>query len=179
MIDKELEKKIRQTKEFMQLWVKFHEMYKSALKQDSISPQEESDFLETKSLIARKYQVLKSLFGAGDHYDDRTFDVISQILSLKGVSSISDISLTKIENDWHNSYILLNRLLGDLESRHDALRQVNPVSAALSRLSENPLANFIILIGLIFFFYYLYIVLIQAPQESRGGGKIEFKEESR
>ena len=175
MIDKELEKKIRQTKEFMQLWMKFHELFKSALKSDSISQQEEDDFLETKSKIARRYEALKNSIGPDSHYDDRTFDVISQVLSLKSVVSVSDISLGKIESDWHNSYILLNRLLGDLESQKEDIRRVNPITALIRRLSGNPMINLILLIVIIVSCYYAYTTFLTAQRGVAGPGVIEFQ----
>src|SRR3972149_6376919 len=86
MIDKELEKKIKQIKEFMELWVKFHELYKSATKNRVISPDEEKAFLETKSLIARKYQALMDNLNIEPTAEDKTMDIISQVLSLETVS---------------------------------------------------------------------------------------------
>ena len=65
MVSKDLELKIKRVKEFMQLWIKFHDLYKDALSDGVITPEEESNFLETKSLIARKYQALKELLGKG------------------------------------------------------------------------------------------------------------------
>lgn len=147
MINRELELKIKRLKEFMQLWVKFHDMYKDAISRDTISSKEESIFLETKSLIARKYQTLKEHLGIASSYEDKTFDVISQLLSLKGVAAISDLSLHKLEKDWHDSYILLNRLLGELESRQESLRKITRTSFIIKKLSVNPLTW--ILLGII------------------------------
>ena len=83
MIDRAIEDKIKKTKEFMELWVKFHNLYKEALKKETIDPQDENTFLETKSLIARKYQALTDLLGMSPSIEqDKTFDVVSQVLSL-------------------------------------------------------------------------------------------------
>ncbi|NQT90220.1 MAG: hypothetical protein HQ558_03100 [Candidatus Omnitrophica bacterium] len=108
---------IEGTKEFMELWVKFHQSYKEAMGKTSITPDEEKAFLEAKSLIARKFQTLADSINIDRSTTDRTFDVINQILSLKSISTLSDQTLKKIENDWHESYISLNRLLGHLEAQ--------------------------------------------------------------
>lgn len=153
MVDRELELKIKRVKDFIQLWIKFHSMYKDALSRDTITPKEEEDFLETKSLIARKYQALKDFLGISTSYEDKTFDVVSQLLSLKSVATISDLSLTKIENDWHNSYILLNKILGELEGKQDSIRKISWLGLKISRLTSNPVFNLTAIIVLIILAY--------------------------
>jgi hypothetical protein len=174
MIDKNLESKIKRVKEFTQLWIKFHDMYKNAVNRETITPEEEKAFLETKSLIARKYQALKEYLGVSSSYDDRTFDVISQLLSLKGVATTSDLSLHKIENDWHNSYIVLNKLLGELEAKEENLRRVSRTKVFLQGLAGSPFINLVLLIIVILAIYMVlkYMGAVQEPAK----GKIEFKE---
>lgn len=112
---------IGKTKEFMELWVKFHQIYKEAMEKTSITPEEEELFLQTKSIVARKFQVLADSMSMDRATIERTYDVIGQILSLKNISALSEQVLKKIENDWHESYISLNRLLGHLEVQKDTL----------------------------------------------------------
>lgn len=112
---------IGKTKEFMELWVKFHQIYKEAMGKSSITPEEEELFLQTKSIVARKFQILADSMSIDRTTIERTYDVIGQILSLKNISALSEQVLKKIENDWHESYISLNRLLGHLEAQKDTL----------------------------------------------------------
>ena len=177
MRDKGLELKIKWLKEFMQLWIKFHDMYKNAVSRDTISPEEEKAFLETKSLIARKYQALKDSLEIGSSYDDKTFDVISQVLSLKGVAAISDLSLHKIENDWHNSYIQLNKLLGELEGKQDALRKVSWLGRFANKLSQSPYFNLFLSVIIILGIYLVVNYIQKASRtEPEVKGKIEFQQ---
>jgi len=174
MRDKNLESKIKHLKDFMQLWIKFHDMYKNAINRETITPEDEDAFLETKSLIARKYQALKDYLDIDSSYEDRTFDVISQILSLKSVAAISDLSLHKIENDWHSSYIVLNKLLGELEGRQESLQRVSRTGAILREMAGSPLINLILLIIVILAIY----MVLNYMQKSSGGEQkptIEFK----
>lgn len=116
MVDKITLSKIEHIKEFLELWMKFHQLYKSAFDKQSITKEEEDNFLQTKSLIARRYQILMDELELKPTVEDKTMDVIGAILSLEGVSNISDLHLKKLENDWHNSFLFLNRLLGKLEA---------------------------------------------------------------
>lgn len=179
MIDRNLESKVKHLKDFMQLWLKFHDMYKSAINRETITPEEENAFLETKSLIARRYQALKDYLGMNSSYDDRTFDVISQILSLKSVAATSDLSLHKIENDWHTSYIVLNKLLGELEGRQESLRKVSRTRLFLRSLATSPFINLVLLIIVILAIYFVLNYMqknaaVTAVTEPRA--TIEFKE---
>lgn len=128
MVNPELEEKIKKTKEFMELWIKFRELYTKALKKEAIHAEEEMAFLETKSLIARKYQALMDRVGMEPSMEDKTFDVVSQVLSLQGVSSLSDIQTQEIEKGWHRSFMFLNKLLGTLENQKETLAHVSPLS---------------------------------------------------
>ena len=134
MINPELEEKIKKTKEFMELWLKFHELYTGALKKEAIHAEEEMAFLETKSLIARKYQALMDRLGMEPSMDDKTFDVVSQLLSLQGVSSISDVQIQEIETGWHRSFMFLNKLLGTLENQKETLARISPLSIWIPRV---------------------------------------------
>ena len=107
---------LNKTKEFMQLWMKFHQLYEQSMDKTAIDPEEEKAFLETKSIIARKFQTLSDSMPIDRLTIDRTYDILNQILSLKSISTMSEHTLKKIENDWHQSYISLNRLLGHLEA---------------------------------------------------------------
>ena len=175
MIDRNLESKIKHLKDFMQLWIKFHDMYKSAINRETITPEEESAFLETKSLIARKYQALKDYLDMNSSYDDRTFDVISQILSLKSVAATSDLSLHKIENDWHSSYIVLNKLMGELEGRQENLRKVSRTRLFLRELATSPFINLVLLIIVILAIYVVLNYMQKNSVSVEPKPTIEFK----
>ena len=106
---------IIKTKEFIELWKKFNAIYKEAMGKSTITEEEEALFLETKSIVARKFQILADSFSIDRHTVDRTYDVIGSILSLRSISTLSEPTLKKLESDWHEAYISLNRLLGHLE----------------------------------------------------------------
>ena len=134
MIDREIEEKIKKSKEFMELWIKFHNLYKEALKDKVVDPEEEKAFLETKSLIARKYQALTDLLKITPSTEDKTIDVISQVLSLQSISTLSDVQLEEIDNGWHHSNIFLNKLLGSLENRKETVSKINPLSVLIPKI---------------------------------------------
>lgn len=108
---------LNRIKEFIELWRKFNQIYKEAMNNKAITEEEEELFLETKSMVARKFQGLVDSMAIERAAIDRTYDVINQIISLRSVSALSEEALRRIDNDWHQSYISLNRLLGHLETQ--------------------------------------------------------------
>ena len=109
---------LNRTKEFIELWKKFNQIYKAAMNNRAITEEEEELFLETKSVVARKFQSLVDSLALERATIDRTYDVINQIISLKSMPALPEEALRRIDNDWHQTYISLNRLLGHLEMQN-------------------------------------------------------------
>ena len=154
MIDKILEVRIKHLNEFVNLWTTFYEMYKRAANQQNFTEDEEKNFLELKSILARKYQGLMDALGIKPTAEDRTFDVISQVMSLKGITTLSPLQTQKLENDWHNSYITLNKILGSLENRKDNLAKISVAGVFLKRLISNPMFMLILIMIIIYILYF-------------------------
>ena len=155
MIDKALENRIKKVNEFIQLWASFYAIYKRSAAQQSFTEEEEKNFLELKSSLARKYQGLMDSLGLKPTAEDRTFDVISQIMSLKSISMLSPLQMEKLENDWHHSYITLNKVMGSLENQKQELVKINVFGQRCKRLLTNPFFSLALIIIVISFLYYV------------------------
>ncbi|MCP4649942.1 MAG: hypothetical protein GY853_07695 [PVC group bacterium] len=161
MIDQDLENKIAQIKAFIELWENFYQSYKQAITQPSFTEEDEKNFLELKSSLARKYQGLMDSLGLKPTAEDRTFDVISQVMSLKNITTLSPLQMQKLENDWHNSYITLNKIMGSLENRRDELAKISVVKESLKKFFTNPFFALILIITIIYFLYYVVTTVIK------------------
>lgn len=169
MTDPNLEKKIKQTKEFVELWLKFRQLYRSAIGKSKILPEEEKIFLETKTLIARRYQSLIEALGVKPSVDDRTFDVIKDVLSLERVTTMSDDQMQRIENDWHNSLIIFNQILGGLENKKEELANISSFTKIGKNLSEISWGKvFVVLVAVILFAAIIKLNLIEKIIEQLG-----------
>ena len=155
MIDKVLESKIKQLREFIDLWASFYELYKRAASQQDFTEEEERNFLELKSSLARKYQALMDALGIKPTAEDRTFDVISQVMSLKNIPMLSPLQMEKLENDWHNSYITLNKIMGSLENRKNELGKISVVNELFKRVFTNPFFALILILVVISIAFYV------------------------
>ena len=155
MIDKTVENRIAQLKDFINLWASYFALYKRVSNQNTFTEEEEKGFLELKSTLARKYQGLMDSLGIKPTAEDRTFDVISQVMSLKSVANLSPLQGEKMENDWHNSYITLNKILGSLENKKTEMAKINPLALTIKKLFSNPVFALVLMVIVITFVYYV------------------------
>jgi len=140
MINKKLEADIKELQGFIDLWVSFKDQFHAACQNKETTPDAEKKFLETKSLIARKYEAINQSF---NNPDEKALRIISQVVSLDSAIKISDMQIDKVENDWHTSYINFNKLLGTLESTREELARVNGFALFFKKMLFNPVMFFI------------------------------------
>lgn len=164
MVDRELERQIKKAKDFTQLWMRFRELYQGALGRSNILPEEEKTFLELKSTLVRQYQGLLESLNLSHTPDDKTFDVTSSILSLASISTLSEMQYKKIENDWHSSYLNLNRILGSLENKKEQIGKINTTKVAMDSFFSSHLVSFILVILLIVAGYVILVQILHVDE---------------
>jgi len=163
MVNKELKSNIKKTQVFISLWVKFHDLYNKAAKKGAITREEEKIFRETKSLLSNKYEALKHALNINRSQDSEMMDVISHVLSLKGMEAMSDKELRKIERNWEHSHVFLNKILKTLEKEGRELAKKKPVvefskvvfSGKLIQFAALVIVVFIMMLGLNILIYRL------------------------
>ena len=136
MIDKKLETDIRALKGFLEFWAKFHYIYDTAIAKEIISRDDEAKFLETKEMIRSKYEALKAGLDVTYMPHSRLTDPVNDILSLNGISFMSEKNLKKMSEDWRDSYVFLNNIEERLKSRKKRLEQFNPIGVFVKKFFE-------------------------------------------
>lgn len=136
MIDKKTETDIKDVKNFLEFWAKFHSIYEATISKGTISKDEERKFLETKDLIASKYEALRNGLEFKYMPHSRLTDPVSDILSINSVSFMSEKHLKKVNDDWRDSYIFLNSVLERFKNKKKRLEQFHPVAVFFKRILE-------------------------------------------
>ncbi|MBI2870711.1 MAG: hypothetical protein HYY14_03275 [Candidatus Omnitrophica bacterium] len=113
---------ISRTHDIIELWKQFHALYESALSGGKITPQDEQKFMDLKSEIARRFQSLAETTEMKGVADVRSLDVVSRVPALSKIPALSEMERGKIEADWNEGHIALNRVLGSLEAAKDRVR---------------------------------------------------------
>ncbi|MBN1527341.1 MAG: hypothetical protein JW919_07155 [Candidatus Omnitrophica bacterium] len=136
MIDKKTETDIKDLKNFLEFWTKFHSIYETTISKEIISKDEEKKFLETKDLITSKYEALRGGLEFKYMPHSRLTDPVNDILSINSVSFMSEKHLKKVNDDWRDSYIFLNSVLERLKNKKKRLEQFHPVAVFLKRVFD-------------------------------------------
>ena len=136
MIDRKTEADIKSLKDFLEVWGKFHSLYEDVIKKDIISKDDEEKFLETKGMVRKKYEDLKSLLDFKYEPHSRLTDPAGDILAFDNIRFVSEKILKKMGEDWRDSYIFLNNIQERLELKKRRLSEFNPVGVFLKRVLE-------------------------------------------
>lgn len=136
MIDKKTEIDIKSVKSFLELWIKFHSAYTAITSKDRIVKDDEDKFLETKTIVAAKYEELKKMLEFKYMPHGRLTDPVNDILSIEAVRFSSEKNLAKLEDDWKDSYIFLNGILERLKNKKRRLEDFNSIGVFFKRILE-------------------------------------------
>lgn len=136
MVDKKLEGDIKALNSFLELWAQFHSIYNGIIARDIISTEDEGKFLETKSTINSKYEILRNMFDFKYMPHSRLTDPVGDIMALGSIRFISEKNLKKLNDDWKDSYLFLNNILERLKNKKKRLGQFNPVGVFFKRVLE-------------------------------------------
>jgi hypothetical protein len=136
MIDKKTESDIKTLKGFLELWVKFHSIYSGVAFKENISKEEESKFLDTKTLIKNKYDSLKIELDIRCAPYSRLTDPIDDILQMDTIRLMAERNMQKVADDWRDSFIFLNSILERLNNKKKRLEPFSPAGVFLKRFFE-------------------------------------------
>ncbi len=77
----------------------------------------EMQFLQLKSKLAREHEVLKNHLGPDFTYDGNTVNIIAGSTNLESIYAQSDVSVKKLQNEWHRAFISMNETQGVVDEK--------------------------------------------------------------
>ena len=136
MIDKKTEADIKEVRDFLEFWTKFHSIYADTISKEIISKEDEGKFLETRDVIKIKYDELKGALEFKYAPRSRLTDPVNDILGMETVRLVSERNLRRLEENWRDSYIFLNSILERYKNKKRRLEAFNPVGVFFKRVLE-------------------------------------------
>lgn len=136
MIDRKTEAGIKSLKDFLEIWTKFHSLYDALTSKEIITEEDENKFLESRSMVTRRYDELKSSLDFQYAPYSRITDPVSDVLSFENARFVSERNLKKLNDDWRDSYVFLNNIMERLKSKRRRLGEFNPVGVFFKRMWE-------------------------------------------
>ncbi len=113
----QLEKNCAMTRQFMEDWLRFNQILSTYPKPGVNKAELENEFLKIKSKLAREHKALRDSLGADYALDGNTMNIVSGATNLESIYSQSDVSVKKLQNEWHRAFIAVNETLGGLEDK--------------------------------------------------------------
>jgi len=127
-----LEKLILQMENYLECWKQFHHFVNVARAKD-FGVDDESQFLEVKSVITQQLEVLMSSIQSGAVAREDVHGLIASAPSLRYLSEMNEGGLRNVENQWHKLYIGWQAVLGQLKVKQQELESQGLFSSLFRR----------------------------------------------
>lgn len=114
MHNKKLDSLVTQLENYLECWKQFNHFINLA-RSKKFSTEDESQFLEVKSVIAQELEMVMSSIEAGGPSKEEVHTMIANAPSIRYLSELNEGSLRGVENQWHKIYIGWQSILGQLK----------------------------------------------------------------
>jgi hypothetical protein len=112
----EIEYRISCVKKFLEMWVRYDELFQMAHTEKEISQEHENEFFKLKGQMARRHQYLLEYLGKeyGNGKAEPITSYLSDTVTLHNMKDIHFDFFKKLRLQWHATFLLLNEALGYL-----------------------------------------------------------------
>jgi hypothetical protein len=123
---------IQQLENYTECWKQFIHFVNVA-RGKKFSPDEETQFLETKSVIVQQMEMILAAIEAGTPSKEEVLTLIGSAPSLRYLSEMNDSSLRNVESQWHKLYIGWHSVLGQLKVQQHQLESRSFLAQVLDK----------------------------------------------
>ncbi len=116
MANKELIQLIQQVENYIECWKQFNRFVNLA-RTKKFSPEDDNQFLETKSVIIQELELILSTVEAGTPAKEEVHTLVAGAPSLRYLSEMPDGALRNLESQWHKIYVGWHSVLGQIKVR--------------------------------------------------------------
>ena len=156
MRDKKLEQQIREFEEFISLWKEFHRLFTMAMEKKEITEQDEADYFNVKTYLARNYTVMMNSLDMDNAKDEKSLEIITQAVTLADASELSDGIAKRVVNVWHTKYLDFQKILGMLEHNKSELAKISGFKLFIKKIFFNRVSiaiYILIVLGVLVFLF--------------------------
>ena len=108
-------------KEFLKIWEKFRNIYKTVLSRREIQHKDEILFGDTLSVIHRRIEDLKRALDVNRERDKDVLDALYKTVSLKSLANVSDAGIEQLNKDWEKVDVFLRMRYAEVSKEITAL----------------------------------------------------------
>jgi hypothetical protein len=132
MSNKKLDQLIDQMENYLECWKQFNNFVTMA-RSKKFSQEDDSHFLEVKSVLVQELEVLLSSIEASSPTKDDIHTLIGSAPSLRYLSEMNEGGVHNLENQWHKIYIGWHAILGQLKVRRNEEESKSAFSAMFGK----------------------------------------------
>src|SRR5436309_4373171 len=99
---------------YLECWKQFNNFMNMA-RAKKLSPEDENQFLELKSVLTQELELILSAIDCGAVTREDVHNLIASGPSLRFLSELNENALRNVENQWHKLFISLQSILGQLK----------------------------------------------------------------
>jgi len=125
MKDKKLEDNIKKAEDFIEIWDKFHHIFKNALSEAHVTEEKDDEFIATKDLVNSRYEDLMDSLEVKPLKRFLISPTVYNILALDRISTMSDERLKIVAEDWSGAFEFLYSLLNRLRKKKKRIEGFN------------------------------------------------------
>lgn len=114
MRNKKLDDIIEQLENYLECWKQFNSFIALA-RTKKFSPEDETQFLEIKSVIAQQLEMIIAAFEQPVVNREDIHQLLSNASSIRNLSEMNESALRNTESQWHRIYISLQAVVGQLK----------------------------------------------------------------
>lgn len=120
MDKKTLNQLIVQLENYLECWKQFNQ-YVSLARAKNFSGEDETQFLEVKSVLAQQLEMIVSVIESGGPSKDEVYALLGGAPSIRYVSELQEPALRALENQWHKTFLGWQSILGQLKVKQKEL----------------------------------------------------------
>jgi hypothetical protein len=137
VIDHDLERRLKDCQELLILWKNLREFLIKANAGQDINHENEVAFLTLKSEIAIRHDsLMDSLPGNQANAGQTILDIVIRCISMRHVHMLPAADLKKLDQEWHDSFMLLTEVISTLEDERTRLAGISQFSANMAKLRK-------------------------------------------
>ena len=114
MKEKQMDQLIQQLDNYTECWKQFNHFVNVA-RAKKFSPEDESQFLEVKTVIIQQMEMVLAYIEAGTPTKEEVLTLVGSAPSLRYLSELNDSALRNVESQWHKLYIGWHSVLGQIK----------------------------------------------------------------
>ncbi|MGF1571706.1 MAG: hypothetical protein ACFCU1_01385 [Sumerlaeia bacterium] len=143
MINQLLERRYADCAELEEAWKEFLDQFKQGTnsKKNEISPDFDQEFLTTKARIAMLHDSFLESLKHDQNIAQTMLELVNRSISARHLRKMSDSDQKKVEQEWHECYLLLNSTVVGLSEERERLGEINEFNHNLSRIQTNIKVN--------------------------------------